>query len=229
MRQLEQLQIVAFDLDDTLFPEHQFVRSGFAAVAEYLEKSHGVSGFFKISWMLFQAGERGSIFNHALKQLGFDLKTEKQVVGELVEQYRRHRPEIGLFEDAKWALKCYSDKFPLVLISDGYLRTQQNKAESLQIEDYFKGFYFTDQWGRACWKPSSCAFEKVEADFSVNGKQCLYISDNPAKDFVSPNQLGWESVWINRVGGEYSEVEIADGGAAKQRIESLYQLEEIIG
>ena len=62
----------------------------------------------------------------------------------------------------------------------------------------------------------------------MNGKECVYISDNPAKDFVAPNMLGWESIWINRKNGEYQGVDIAKSGEPKKTISSLLELKGIL-
>ena len=224
------LKVVVFDMDDTLFPEHQFVRSGFHAVSKYLEDNFNIRGFFDKAWKLFLEGNRGRIFNQVLDDIQYDSDSNAvdSLVSQMLNVYRLHQPEIKLFEDAQWALEHYAENFPLILLSDGYLDVQKNKATALGIKKYFKKFYFTDHWGRECWKPSSCAFEKIEDEFFVNGKECVYISDNPAKDFVAPNLLGWESIWINRKNGEYQSVDIAKSGEPKKTISSLLELKGIL-
>jgi len=225
------IQVVVFDMDDTLFPEHQFVQSGFRAVSEFISRECSIRGFFEQAWERFVAGDRGRIFNQVLEDLRFaqgDPHAIERLVQQSLEVYRSHAPEITLFEDASWALEYFSKRFPLALLSDGYLQTQKNKATALKLDPFFERFYFTDQWGRECWKPSRCAYRKVEEDFSVEGEACVYISDNPAKDFVAPNQLGWKSIWINRKAGEYHHAEMTENGAAQIEIQSLYELEEIL-
>ena len=225
------IQVVVFDMDDTLFPEHQFVQSGFHAVSEFISSEFSIDGFFERAWEKFSTGDRGRIFNQVLEDLRFaegDPHSIVQVVQKCLEVYRAHLPEITLFEDAAWALEHFSRRFPLALLSDGYLETQKNKAAALQLSHFFKRFYFTDQWGIECWKPSRCAYRKVEEDFFVEGEDCIYISDNPAKDFIAPNQLGWRSIWINRKAGEYHHAETAEDGAAQLEIQSLYELEVVL-
>ena len=53
---------VAFDLDDTLYLERDYVRSGFRAVAEYAVRGADVSAedAFTFLWHDFLAGVRGS-------------------------------------------------------------------------------------------------------------------------------------------------------------------------
>ena len=39
------IRTVVFDLDDTLFPEREFVLSGFAAVDAWLRNNRAITGF----------------------------------------------------------------------------------------------------------------------------------------------------------------------------------------
>src|SRR5690606_41459193 len=45
--------------DDTLYLERDYVRSGFHAVGEHLRRTHGVDGFSRRAWELFESGHRG--------------------------------------------------------------------------------------------------------------------------------------------------------------------------
>ncbi len=218
--------VVVFDLDDTLFPEHDFVYSGFKAVSFYMENQFGICDFYDRAVELFLEGVRGNLFDKILANM--ELNQNIELIRKLVDIYRSHHPEISLYKDASWALKYYSPIVPLALISDGFLETQKNKAKALGLGKYFSKLYFTDQWGRSCWKPSTYAFKRVEDEFSVAGCECVYISDNPVKDFIGPNNMGWNSIYINRGEGEYSCATFPRGGRPKTSIVSLFELKNIL-
>src|SRR5689334_11476625 len=91
------IKALVFDLDDTLFPEHEFVRSGFEAVAEWLEQRKSIAGFLEAAMAEFNAGTRGTIFNAVLKSIGASGKEE--LIPKMVEVYRNHAPKIRLFGD----------------------------------------------------------------------------------------------------------------------------------
>lgn len=40
------IKVVVFDLDDTLFPEHEFVLSGFRVVSNWVTTQYSITGFF---------------------------------------------------------------------------------------------------------------------------------------------------------------------------------------
>ena len=62
---------VVFDIDDTLYLERDYVRSGFRAVGEHVARSTGVDGFSDLAFALFEQGLRGHIFDETLLRLGF--------------------------------------------------------------------------------------------------------------------------------------------------------------
>src|ERR1035437_8597969 len=96
------MNAVVFDLDDTLFPEEQFVMSGFRAVDIWLEKNQQVRGFLPVAKQIFHEGDRKSVFNLALQQL--DIPFDNVFIATLVSVYREHFPQIKLFVDALWAI-----------------------------------------------------------------------------------------------------------------------------
>src|SRR5687767_769940 len=92
--------VLVFDLDDTLYPECDYVRSGFAAVDRWLREHRGVTGFSEIANAHFRGGRRGNIFDLSLEELG--LPRDPALVSRLVTVYREHKPSIRLHEDAEW-------------------------------------------------------------------------------------------------------------------------------
>jgi len=220
-------QLVVFDMDDTLFLEKDFVKSGFLAVNHFLIDEYKINGFYNKAWERFCSGQKKFIFNHVLNDLNYDGDGDKLVI-KLLNIYRTHMPKIKLFDDAKWAIQHYSSACSIALLSDGYLQTQKNKAEALGIFKYFNKMYFTDYWGREFWKPNPFVFQILQKDFSANNDTFVYISDNPLKDFIAPNKLGWKSIYIKREFGIYNDVEMPSNGKPNLIINSLYDLRDIL-
>ena len=55
------MHAVVFELDDTLYPERQFVLSGFRAVDDWLKAKYRVPGFFAGAEKLFCGWSAGEI------------------------------------------------------------------------------------------------------------------------------------------------------------------------
>ncbi|MGH9118455.1 MAG: HAD family hydrolase, partial [Acidimicrobiales bacterium] len=92
------MRVVVFDIDDTLYLERDYVRSGFAAVGALVGDRLGVPDFADRAWTAFLHGTRRTIFDDTLVACGLD--PEPDLVGELVERYRTHEPAISLLPDA---------------------------------------------------------------------------------------------------------------------------------
>src|SRR6266436_3783313 len=95
---------VVFDLDDTLYLERDYVRSGFAAVGEWVRTQFGLTSFAERAWNLFQEGFRRNIFDLALEEIS--LPASSETIKKMVRVYRSHVPDIRLAEDAVCCLEA---------------------------------------------------------------------------------------------------------------------------
>lgn len=214
------IRVVVFDLDDTLYPERSYAFSGFEAVGRWLAEHHAC-GFSPAGRMreLFDTPHRPRVFDAVLQELGIEPTPEQ--VQAMVKVYREHRPAIHLFPDAEEALRRWTGCFRLGLISDGPLVSQQQKVEALGLPGRIERIILTDAWGPAFWKPHPRAFEDIEKAFNWRESACVYIADNPAKDFVAPRKLGWRTARIRRIGGTFTDTLPPDGGEAEFEVASL--------
>lgn len=193
------IQAVVFDLDDTLFPERDYVRSGYRAVGEHLRRTLGVMRRLEdFMWGLFLAGQSAKVFDAASAH--FQLHLSDPQIAELVEVYRNHAPAIGPYSGTPELLGLLRVRYRLALLTDGYLPAQQLKLEALKLERFFDQVLFTEQLGPDCWKPSPAGFQAMAKQLGVPAQACAYVADNPAKDFVAPNRLGWRTMQYLRPG-----------------------------
>lgn len=186
---------VAFDLDDTLYLERDYVKSGFRAVAEHVAAGDGeLQGrAFALMWEGFLGGARGTTFNTLLAT--FPELGERYTITDLVACYREHAPTIDLLPGVEaLLLELQSRGARLAVISDGPLVSQAAKAAALGVARYADPVILTDAWGQAYWKPHARAFGAVACAFGLPPERLLYVGDNPEKDFHAPTRLGWRSV-----------------------------------
>jgi putative hydrolase of the HAD superfamily len=185
--------VIVFDLDDTLYDEVDFVKSGFLEVSDYL----GGKKYFDFMWNEFLENGSGKIFDKLIQKFNIDCNISK-----LIEIYRFHTPKISLPTASKKLLK-YSLKYKTALISDGHYITQQNKYRVLGLDKYIDLPIFTDFYHTK--KPELKPFKMVMDKF--NDKECIYISDNPKKDFLAPKKLGWKTIRYKNPNGIYKNFE----------------------
>ncbi len=220
---MPQTTCYVFDLDDTLYPERDYVRSGFAAVGALAHERLGIQGFGDACWQSFLNGDRGRIFDEVLQsQYGF---VDADLVRELVRVYRSHKPLIELHPDAlRFLDRARSLALPLALITDGPQESQRAKIDALELEDTFSTIVVTAELGAGKSKPHPEAFEIVQHAVGPD-RRFVYIADNPSKDFLTPNRLGWTSIRIRRPGGLYSgETEPTPEHAPQHTVRSLEEV-----
>ena len=192
-------KVIVFDLDDTLILERDYAFSGFRALEPFIQTSLGIYNFSSHCENLWLRGQRDQIFNRVLLDLGQQF--DEQFIHLLVDKYRNHIPTISLMQDAELCLeelRSLAEQPKLALISDGYLVTQKQKTRVLELEGKLDYCILTDQWGKEFWKPHRRAFVEVQQYFGVLPNECVYIGDNPSKDFHAPFELGWKMVRIAR-------------------------------
>ncbi|MBN2593925.1 MAG: HAD family hydrolase [Sedimentisphaerales bacterium] len=220
---------VVFDLDDTLYDEIEYCRTGFTAVAELLAElpqAPSAGSIFSALWNKFTAGNRKNTFNAALDELG--ISYDDKLIDELVNVYRSHNPAIKLPQDSRDVLCELRAKYTLALITDGFLPAQQLKVKSLGIEKYFKCIVYTEQLGREFWKPSPTGFKKILQTLNAKPENTVYIADNEKKDFIAPNKLGFFTVQLIRHKRLHTSVSSDPDGQAQHVINEITQLPALL-
>jgi putative hydrolase of the HAD superfamily len=217
---------IAFDLDDTLYPECDFVLSGFAAVDGWLRQTHSAQNFAVCAGKLYAAGRRGKIFDEALPLIG--VEPTPGLVVKLVEIYRAHEPKLKLFPDAAEILGWAAPHFRLALITDGYAEVQIRKIRALGLESIISCRIITDELGRSHWKPSPEPYRRVMAQYPGPADGYVYVADNPRKDFIGAKQLGWRTVRVRRPGGEHADYVPTEAEAPDGEITNLLSLRQLV-
>ncbi len=173
-------KIFVFDLDDTLYSERDFEKSGIEFVYENLSIKH-----ISLETIL---NNRENWIEQIID--GSNNQITLQIVLDI---YRNHFPTIQLYNDAKVFLeKLLSQGTEMSLITDGRSITQRNKLRALGIETFFKNIVISEEVNSE--KPSEYNFRMV-MDNKI-AENYIYIADNPKKDFITPNKLGWTSICL---------------------------------
>ena len=217
---------IAFDLDDTLYLEREYVRSGFEAVGSWAATALGVADCKERAWRAFEAGVRGSTFETILREVG--RIPDPLVIEEMVQVYRNHSPVISLPADAVYCLQELKSEAVLAIITDGFAGSQQAKCRSLSLAGLVDFIICTGQWGPEYHKPNPRAFHYLQSQVEPSVSRFVYVADNPAKDFQAPLELGWDVVRIKRPGGLYASREWPTEPAPYIELPDLWALPGIL-
>jgi putative hydrolase of the HAD superfamily len=212
--------VLVFDLDDTLYDELEFVKSGFRAVTNFLNVHWSVPRELGYSLMLerLQNG-RDHIFDDVLSRL--ELFSIKRVL-QCVSVYRGHTPDIRLYTDADDCLQRFRD-LPVYIVTDGNRLVQSNKLKALGLLEKAKFCFLTHCYGLRNSKPSPYCFLKICCREKVRPQDVAYIGDNPHKDFVGIKPLGFKTIRILR--GQHKDTVKPEEFDADYRLDSLSMLD----
>lgn len=217
------IRAVLFDVDDTLYDEAMFVRSGFSAVAEELARRgvadpDGISALF--CHIHFEEG-RERVFNKAAVRIGFD----EGWIADLVRIYREHEPQLDLFEEVPSVLGTLRENYRLGCVTDGWFQTQQNKVTALGLHGLVDEVVLSDEFGRAFWKPHARPFHACCERLGVEPGEAVFVGDNPERDVQGARDAGLISVRLRRQGAYFAG---DDAFQPHHEIGDLHELVELL-
>ncbi len=181
-----EIKAIIFDMDDTLYLERDYVRSGFEAVGQAVSCPE----FGTFCWNRFLEGIRGNtcdLARNAFPEIHAEIR-------ELVDIYRTHTPSISLCPDAL-ELIC-TTLLRTGLISDGPIQSQRAKYRALGLMPWIECPIFTQE--TCAPKPAPAAFQLMAYTLNIPYENCLYIGDNPQKDFAGAKEIGMKTARIRR-------------------------------
>ena len=178
--------VVVFDLDDTLYAESDYRKSGIVYVKNFVGGLYGENtyqGSLALDDLIASDDFIGKIVDA--------YKLPSAIKDSLLWIYRTHKPSIKIRPDVQEVIvslemACKS----LIILTDGRSVTQRLKIEALGLNRL--PAYISEEFSSE--KPSLDRFIMIKNEFG-NGNY-VYIGDNPKKDFLAPNSLGWKTIGL---------------------------------
>ena len=192
------IRAIVFDLDDTLYPEISYVKSGFCEVGKEIERRFGIADASDKLWQYFSV-DKNDVYGRVLSDSG--VRFDKSDIADLVEIYRTHNPKIELFDDTEKALISLRERgYKIGIITDGRVYQQHAKIEALGLSNLVDEIIVTDELGGVeSRKPNPLAFGIMCERLGVKPEDMVYVGDNPQKDFFI-GSVGVLTVRIKRKG-----------------------------
>lgn len=155
-------------------------------------------------------------------------------IDEILDIYRRHEPKLQLPKATTRALNSLqTDKnILLALITDGRSYSQRAKIRALGLEEYIspENIIISEEIGGD--KYTDLPFKELATRLQSSHRidTFIYVGDNPRKDFLWPNRMGWKTVELSDILGENIKPPINATGdyAAQMQINSLDELPNLI-
>lgn len=224
---------VVFDLDDTLYKERDYVDSGCSAVAQTIGATYRQDPKVLIDMI-----QRAPVVAKGFDALMDFINSEggsNLTIKEILEIYREHVPTLHLPEESRQLLDFLKTAHPeirLGLITDGRSIAQRAKIKALGLNRYFPEEYVIISEEIGADKHSVAPFKALMSRVNPSNDpvKYIYIGDNPRKDFLWPNKMGWLTVQLIDINSENIKppYEATGDYNPKLRINSLTELPEII-
>jgi putative hydrolase of the HAD superfamily len=214
---------IIFDLDDTLYPQIEYTRQclfySSSLIAEL--SNHSQSEIENIlNHILENKGiEYRYIYNDLFKQINFD---GFPYLKDIISRFWQCQPTLQLYEETYNILDMLKETFILSLLTDGYVKIQEYKIENLQIKHFFDHVLITDSLGIENRKPSVKPYREMLNKINLPAHNCIYVGNDPNKDFIGAKQLGIRTVRINQ--GECKNMEVSEQFDAEFKINNISDL-----
>lgn len=213
------IKAVIFDLDDTLYPEISYIKSGFSILCSYLN-SLNISANVEEMVKCFSTNASDAIKLY-LENIG---EYSYNLHNSLLNMHRAHIPNIRPFEHVEQVLiHLKKQNLALGLISDGTPYAQNNKLIGLKLEKYFDYKVYSDSLGGIhCRKPCDVSFRYIQKQMNIDFGEMIYIGDNYDRDFYPCEHLGIIGLQVSYDSGVYF------GKKYKHSYTNYYELEKML-
>ena len=227
---LNKVTILAFDLDDTLWPCMPVIQHAeetlYAWLSQYYPRitaNHNPEQLVDLRKQFTAQDKKYSVDlsmmrYEFLKMLATDNQYDvNEVASKGFDVFYNARQQVAFYDDVFPALERLSLKYRLGAITNGnasvekvglgHLIEHTVSAVDLQIA-----------------KPDKRIYQSLADRFDVPTEQILYVGDHPEYDVIGPQVAGLRAAWINREERQWPQ----SLPLPKYQITNLYELEALL-
>jgi 2-haloalkanoic acid dehalogenase type II len=226
----DSISVIAFDLDDTLWPcmptIHRAEEATYTWLQQYYPRVtdyHDRRSLFDFRRQVMQSHEHYQIDlslmrRVMLERLAIDFGYEPApMIEQGFELFYRLRHDVEFYDDVFPVLDQLKRRYKLGSISNG-----NASAALTPLKDYFDGFInAADVMAR---KPDRRIFDAFCERLDIEPGHCVYVGDDPRFDVEGARKAGMRTVWVNRDDRPWPD----DLQTAEVEIRDLYQLLEFL-
>jgi len=206
------LEVVLFDLDDTLHDDTLAYQNAAEEVAREIEDEHGIDavalkrayiaqaeGVWKrlSATTLSQRLEhiRASLWRSALTDVGLqgEALAQRSAANYVRSRRRLFTPFPGVVDLLKALRKRH---LKLGIVTNGFSETHREKIALMQLGDYFDALFIADEVGMV--KPDPLLFAHACSRLESSPSASAMVGDRYDRDIRGALQAGLFTVWIDR-------------------------------
>jgi len=227
---LNKVTILAFDLDDTLWPCMPVIQHAEETLYAWLDQHYPrITANYNPQQLVdlrkkFTAQDKKysvdlSMMRHEfLKKLATDNQYDVvEVADKGFEIFYNARQQVNFYDDVFPALERLSSKYRLGAITNGNANVEKVGLGHL-IEHTISAIDLQIA------KPDKRIYEALADRFDVPAEKILYVGDHPEYDVIGPQVAGLRAAWINREDHQWPQ----SLPSPKYQITNLYELEALL-
>jgi putative hydrolase of the HAD superfamily len=221
----EQIRVITFDLDDTLWPCHPVIAEAEATCFRWLQqraplltRRHSLDTLrqHRIEFGRRRpdiAHDMTALRLHALSELlgehGYDFDVARQAS----DVFRDARNRVTPYDEVIDTLRRLRDHFTLVSVTNG-----NSQIEATPLYGSFDHSFTAAEVGAA--KPDPAIFHAVRDRTGFGFGAFLHVGDDPVRDIEAARAVGIPTVWVNRGAVDWP----ADIDPADLRVNNIAEL-----
>lgn len=216
MLDLQKIQGISLDLDDTLWPVWPAIGRAEQVLLQWLQRhAPRTAAAYDSPQALRElrlaverdrpdlqhdlSGLRRESIRLALTRVGDDPALAEPAFALFFEE----RQNVELYDDVHAALGTLAAHLPIVALSNGNANVHRTGVGA-----YFKGAIHAREFGVG--KPDRRIFEAAADTLQVPAAAVLHIGDDPLLDVKGAHDAGMQTVWVNRDGKAWA-LDLAPG------------------
>ncbi|WP_456564251.1 HAD family hydrolase [Blastococcus sp. SYSU D00695] len=197
---------VVVDLDDTLYPQAEYLAGAARAVGVAAGRLglDGAAVHAALAGELAAGSDAGGTIDRALLAAGVAPTDLPRLVPQLVAAFTTHAPaRLSPYDGVPEALAALAAAAPLGCLTDGNPVIQEAKLAATGLGPLLPVVLVTDTLGgRAARKPAPAGLLALAGSLGVPADRLLVIGDRPGKDVAVAAAVGARAIRIRQ--GEYA-------------------------
>ncbi len=154
------------------------------------------------------------------------VKGERQEVAALAEQLSEDflnmtTARFSLLEGAEELVRYLAAKYPLTVVTNGFVEVQYEKFDKSGLRDCFAHIVLSEEVG--CQKPNPRIFEEALRMNGLQAEDVVMIGDSWNSDIQGAINAGIDQIWIRK-----SKDPLPEGQSATYLVQSLSEVMEIL-
>ena len=224
-----QVQLICFDLDDTLWPCHEVIRAAEAECYEWLAReAPGLAARYSEEQLRehrIATGRRHPEIAHDLTEVRLrsmmvlleDEGYQADLAHGASDVFRAARNRVTPYDEVVDGLARLRECYTLVSVTNG-----NSQIEHTPLHASFDHSLTAAQVGAA--KPHPAIFHAASRDSGISLDAFLHVGDDPVRDVQAARDLGLATVWVNRAEIEWpatlqpADLEVNDISALVDRL-----------